>query len=255
MLAFEEVLQFNKVDIFLKSNESIPGELAGQLLTILEQLKQEKPIQYILGKCVFYGLPLRLSDAVLVPRPETEELVHWIVKGTKKSGLSVIDLGTGSGCIALSLKDHMEHSQVFAVDNSVGALNIAKENAKRNNLNIDFFHFDLLEQESLGFMQFDVMVSNPPYVRNSEMMVMDKNVLNYEPHSALFVDDDEPLLFYRKIIDLAEGHLKKHGQLYFEINEAFGIQTVQLLKDRGFEKVELKKDFNGKDRMIRATRH
>jgi release factor glutamine methyltransferase len=163
-------------------------------------------------------------------------------------------LGTGSGCIALALKDQIPDGSVFGADVSIAALNIANENAGLNKLNVEFFHFDILNQESLGFMDFDLIVSNPPYVTRSEEILMAPNVLENEPYVALFVPDENPLLFYRKITDLAEGHLNRHGKLYFEINEAYGKEVVQLLRDRGYRDVEIKKDFNGKDRMIRATK-
>jgi release factor glutamine methyltransferase len=191
---------------------------------------------------------------VLIPRPETEELVHWILKDSLPEKPSIIDLGTGSGCIAIALKDQIKDAKVFGADVSVAALNIANENADLNKMEVDFFLFDILQRESLGFMQFDLMVSNPPYVRKSEEAMMAPNVLAHEPHTALFVPDEDPLIFYRKIADLAKGQLNPSGKLYFEINEAFGDEMVQMLSEKGFTSVELKKDFNGKDRMIRATK-
>ena len=253
-LAFEEVLAYDKVDIFMKGDDSVPEQFAGRFFGILEGLKQKKPIQYLLGKTVFYGLPIRLSPHVLIPRPETEELVHWILQEEYPPRISVLDLGTGSGCIAIALKSNLKQAEVYGVDNSVSALNMAAFNAKENNLNISFFQFDILEQESLGFMKFDLMVSNPPYVRTTEKTQMDSNVLDHEPDSALFVTDEEPLVFYRRIVDLASGHLNKNGRLYFEINEAFGREVAQLLRDHGFTDVEIRKDFNGKDRMVGGIR-
>lgn len=254
VLAFEDVLEYSKIDVFMNGQEAIPTQLVKRFIEILENLKQSKPIQYILGKTVFYGLPLQVNRNVLIPRSETEELVHWILKDEGKMPDTILDLGTGSGCIALSLKDHFKSARVYGADVSVAALNVAKNNALNNNLQVDFFQFDILNQESLGFMRFDLMVSNPPYVRISEKEWMEKNVLDHEPHTALFVEDGDPLIFYRKIVDLAEGHLNKNGKLYFEINEAYGKEIVQLLKDRGFENVALKKDFNGKDRMVKGVK-
>ena len=250
-LAFEDVLEYSKIEIFMNGQEAIPNQLIARFFEILESLKQSKPIQYILGKTVFYGLPLQVNKHVLIPRSETEELIHWILKDKSKIPDTILDLGTGSGCIALSLKDQIKTAKVYGADVSVAALNVAKNNALDNDLNVEFFQFDIISQESLGFMKFDLIVSNPPYVRMSEMEWMEKNVLNHEPHPAIFVSDDEdPLIFYRKIVDLTMGHLNKQGRLFFEINEAYGAEVVQLLKDRGFEKVMLKKDFNGKDRMV-----
>lgn len=249
-LAFEDVLEYSRVDTIMNSNEVIPFQYIERFFGILESLRKFQPIQYILGKTVFYGLPIQVNSHVLIPRPETEELVHWILKDEWKDDATVLDLGTGSGCIALSLKDHLKKAVVHGADISIEALNVAKRNAVSNGLQVDFFQFDILNQESLGFAKYDIIVSNPPYVRMSEKEWMDKNVLNHEPHPAIFVDEEEPLIFYRKIVDLAEGHLNKSGKLYFEINEAYGSEVVQLLKDRGYEDVILKKDYNGKDRMV-----
>lgn len=253
-LAFEEVLKYSRVDLIVKDRELVPYQYVERFFGILENLKRHRPIQYILGKTIFYGLPIQVNANVLIPRPETEELVHWILKHNWSEGLSVLDLGTGSGCVALALKDNLKNAKVHAVDVSTEALNVAKQNAISNQLEVDFFQFDILNQESLGFMKFDLMVSNPPYVRPSEKEWMEKNVLDYEPHPALFVSQEDPLVFYRKIVDLAQGHLNKSGRLFFEINEAFGTEVVQLLKDRNYEEVTLKKDFNGKDRMVTGVK-
>lgn len=253
-LAFEDVLEYSRVDTIMNANEVIPFQYIERFFGILESLQKFQPIQYILGKTVFYGLPIQVNSHVLIPRPETEELVHWILKDEWKDGITVVDLGTGSGCIALSLKDHLKNADVHGVDVSIEALNVAKRNAVKNNLKVDFFQFDILKQESLGFTKYDIMVSNPPYVRMSEKEWMEKNVLNHEPHPAIFVDEEEPLIFYRKIVDLAEGNLKKGGKIFFEINEAHGAEVVQLLEDRGYESVTLKKDYNGKDRMVSGVK-
>lgn len=253
-IAFEEVLAYSKVDIFMNKEHAIPDQLVERLFSILEGLKVQKPIQYIIGKTVFYGLPIEVNNHVLIPRQETEELVHWILKSDLDPNCTILDLGTGSGCIALALKDNMKNAVVRGADNSVSALNTANKNAQNNNLNIDFFQFDILEQESLGFMEFDLIVSNPPYVQEAERDIMERNVLDYEPESAIFVGQDDPLIFYRKIVDLADGHLTKRGRLFFEINAAFGKEIVQLLKDRGFVNVSLRKDYNGKDRMVSAMK-
>ena len=253
-LAFEDVLEYSRVDTIMNANEVIPFQYIERFFGILESLQKFQPIQYILGKTVFYGLPMQVNSHVLIPRPETEELVHWILKDEWKDGVTILDLGTGSGCIALSLKDHLKNAEVHGIDVSIEALNVAKRNAVKNNLKVDFFQFDILKQESLGFTKYDIMVSNPPYVRMSEKEWMEKNVLNHEPHPAIFVDEDEPLIFYRKIVDLAEGNLNKAGKLFFEINEAYGAEVVQLLKDRGYEDVTMKKDYNGKDRMVSGVK-
>lgn len=253
-LAFEDVLEYSRVDTIMNAHEVIPFQYIERFFGILESLRKFQPIQYILGKTVFYGLPIQVNSHVLIPRPETEELVHWILKDDWKEGITVLDLGTGSGCIALSLKDHLKKAVVHGADVSIEALNVAKRNAVKNNLQVDFFQFDIISQESLGFKKYDLIVSNPPYVGMSEKEWMEKNVLNHEPHPAIFVDEEEPLIFYRKIVDLAEGHLQQSGKLYFEINEAYGADVVQLLEDRGYEEVTLKKDYNGKDRMVSGVK-
>jgi|SRR5690554_5385595 len=253
-LAFEDVLEYSRVDTIMHANEIVPFQYIERFFGILESLQKFQPIQYILGKTVFYGLPIQVNSHVLIPRPETEELVHWILQDKWKDGITILDLGTGSGCIALSLKDHLKKAYVHGVDVSIEALNVAKRNAVKNSLDVNFFQFDILKQESLGFTKYDLMVSNPPYVRLSEKEWMEKNVLNHEPHPAIFVDEEEPLIFYRKIVDLAEGNLNKSGKLFFEINEAYGSEVVQLLKDRGYEDVTLKKDYNGRDRMVSGVK-
>lgn len=253
-LAFEDVLEYSRVDVIMNAEEIIPIQYITRFFGILESLRKYQPIQYILGKTVFYGLPIQVNSHVLIPRPETEELVHWILKDEWKDGINILDLGTGSGCIAISLKDHLKKAEVHGADISIEALNVAKRNAVKNGLKVNFFQFDILNQESLGFMKYDIIVSNPPYVRMSEKEWMEKNVLNHEPHPAIFVDEVEPLIFYRKIVDLAEGHLNKSGKIFFEINEACGSEIVQLLKDRGYEEVILKKDYNGKDRMVSGVK-
>lgn len=254
ILAFEDIMHYSRLDIFMQAEAEVPPAQMELFEYILDGLLKHEPIQYLIGSTVFYGLPIRVTTDVLIPRSETEELIHWILKDSMVSQPKIIDLCTGSGCIALALKDQIAGASVFGADLSVSALNIAQENAALNKLDVEFFHFDILTQESLGFMDFDLMVSNPPYVTYSEKALMAQNVLDNEPHMALFVPDDNPLLFYRKITDLADGHLNKLGKLYFEINEAYGKEVLQLLRDRGYADVEIKKDFNGKDRMIRATK-
>jgi release factor glutamine methyltransferase len=255
VLAFEDIMHYSRLDIFMKGEEEVLPAQIELFEYILDGLRNYEPIQYLIGSTVFYGLPMRVTPDVLIPRPETEELIHWILKDSMANKPRIIDLCTGSGCIALTLKDQIADASVYGADLSVSALNIAQENAALNKLNVEFFHFDILTQESLGFMDFDLIVSNPPYVTYSEKAFMAQNVLDNEPHMALFVPDENPLLFYRKITDLADGHLKKSGKLYLEINEAYGKDVMQLLRDRGYADVELKKDFNGKDRMIRATKY
>ncbi len=245
---------YSRIDIILQRDNRIPDASNVKIGEALLRLQEGEPVQYILGKILFYGIPLEVNQSVLIPRPETEELVKWVLDETVGKEVELLDLCTGSGCIAIALKNILKDSSVYGLDNSVEALNVATENARSNGIGVDFFHFDLLKQESLAFMSFDVMVSNPPYVRDGESEEMESHVLDYEPHQALFVRDDDPLIFYRRIVDLAEGHLKKGGRIYFEINEAYGSEISQLLRDRGFVDVELRKDLNSRDRMVRGVR-
>ena len=190
----------------------------------------------------------------MIPRPETEELVQWILDSNLKSEkLKILDIGTGSGCIAISLAKNLPKSQVFAIDVSEKALEIATKNAKQNEVQITFLAQNILETQDLD-QQFDIIVSNPPYVRNLEKETIKKNVLDYEPHLALFVEDDDALIFYRKISELALKNLSSQGQLYFEINQYLGTPMVDLLRNQGFENVALRKDIYGNDRMTKAIR-
>ena len=223
---------------------------------ILEKLKVEIPIQYILGTTFFYGLEFEVNNNVLIPRPETEELVEWIIldhsKNKKNENLKILDIGTGSGCIAVSLAKKIINSQVFAIDISEKALDLAKKNAKNNDVNITFIKKDILKTKKL-VTKFDIIVSNPPYVRNLEKREIRKNVLNNEPHLALFVDDNDALIFYKKIATLALQNLSENGNLYFEINQYYGNEMVQLLRNLGFKNIELRKDIYGNDRMLKAN--
>lgn len=221
---------------------------------ILEKLKLEIPIQYILGTTSFYGLDFEVNENVLIPRPETEELVEWIIKentnieSSKK--LKILDIGTGSGCIAISLAKNIPNSEVFALDVSIKALAIAKKNAEINNVNITFVQKNILEGVNLK-QKFDIIVSNPPYVRNLEKHEIGKNVLNSEPHLALFVDDNDALIFYKKIAELAKINLVENSQLYFEINQYLAKETIELLENLGFKNIELRQDIYGNDRMVK----
>lgn len=226
--------------------------------SVLSDLKKEKPIQYILGETEFYGLPFLVNENTLIPRPETEELVELIIKDVKNSELSsqnfqLLDIGTGSGCIAISLAKNLPNAHVSAIDVSEKALDMAKQNAKMNAIEIDFILKNILETDDLE-QNFDIIVSNPPYVRMLEKQEIKPNVLEFEPHLALFVEDDDALLFYRKIAQLAMKYLSENGLLYFEINQYLGKETVALLYDLGFKNIELKKDIYGNDRMVRGTR-
>ncbi len=244
---------FEMVDVFTKPTFEISEEHLSVLEQFLERLSHKEPIQYLIGKTDFYGLEFLVNAHTLIPRPETEELVEWIqMEVNKQKPISILDIGTGSGCIAISLKKNLSNSEVFAIDFSSQALEMAKKNALLNNVGIDFILKDILKTEQLP-QKYDVIVSNPPYVRELEKQEMNGNVLDYEPHSALFVNDDNPLVFYDKISDLALNHLNHNGILYFEINEYLGQEMRDLLIQKGFINVELKKDIFGKDRMLRGV--
>jgi len=255
-LVLEAKHQLKRVDLALQPDLVFSDEEIVIWNFILEQLKKEIPIQYILGVTHFYGLEFEVNSAVLIPRPETEELVDWIVLKSKiknqKSKLKILDIGTGSGCIAIALAKNLPNAQVFALDVSEQALATAKTNAELNQVTIQFLHQSILETENLG-QQFDVIVSNPPYVRELEKQEIKKNVLDNEPHLALFVEDNDALIFYRKIAQLAQKNLNPQGQLYFEINQYLGQEMLDLLHEMGFKNSELRQDIYGNDRMIECT--
>jgi len=255
-LILEAKHQLQRVDLALQPDLAFSESELKIWSSILEQLKKEIPIQYILGVTHFYGLEFEVNSAVLIPRPETEELVDWIVQKSKiknqKSKIKILDIGTGSGCIAIALAKNLPNAQVFALDVSEQALATAKTNAELNQVTIQFLHQSILETENLC-QQFDVIVSNPPYVRELEKQEIKKNVLDNEPHLALFVEDNDALIFYRKIAQLAQKNLNPQGQLYFEINQYLGQEMLDLLQGMGFKNCELRKDIYGNDRMIQCT--
>jgi len=223
---------------------------------LLKQLKKEVPIQYLLGKTNFYGLDFEVNENVLIPRPETEELVEWIINENatpdKSKKIRILDIGTGSGCIAISLAKNLPNAEVVAIDVSKKAIETAKRNAVQNNVEVTFVMLDILKEEELR-CQFDIIVSNPPYVRNLEKEEIKKNVLDYEPHLALFVEDNDALVFYRKIASLAKNALLEKGKLYFEINQYLGKEMIDLLEGMSFQNVELRKDIYDNDRMLKGS--
>ncbi|MDQ1297393.1 MAG: Release factor glutamine methyltransferase [Bacteroidota bacterium] len=226
-----------------------------EIVRICRELKKGKPIQYIIGETNFYNCLIRVNGETLIPRSETEELVDLIIRENKGFRGSVLDIGTGSGCIAIVLAINLPGSAVTGIDISEGAIALAKENAILNNAHVTFFPADVFNHETIKITHTDIIVSNPPYIRASEKRGMAKNVLDYEPHSALFVSDDDPLKYYSAIISLAEKILVPHGMLYFEINEAMGSQIVHLLRSFKYINPEIIKDINGRDRIIKATKH
>ncbi len=300
---FEEYLNLKRADIFLNYNSTISESELLKFNFAIKELKRYRPIQYILGKADFCGLKFIVNQHVLIPRPETEELVYLIVKenefrrtengewrmesgewrmengerrtenfsqlpthssrltpselptpNSRLTPCSILDIGTGSGCIPISLKKNIPSANVYALDISIEALEVAKQNAGMYNVDIKFIQHDILSPspigEGLGGRFFDIIVSNPPYICISEKKQMQKNVLDYEPHLALFVSDKDPLLFYKSIADFALKNLKQNGKLYFEINQTFSSETKQMLENKGFKNVVLVKDFNNNYRIL-----
>nr|WP_314866176.1 peptide chain release factor N(5)-glutamine methyltransferase [uncultured Flavobacterium sp.] len=256
-LILEAKQQLKRIDIALQPELVLSASELETWNSILEQLKREIPIQYLLGTTHFYGLEFEVNSSVLIPRPETEELVDWIVQKSKiknqKSKIKILDIGTGSGCIAISLAKNLPNAEVFALDVSEKALATAQKNAELNQVQVQFICQSILETEDLG-QQFDVIVSNPPYVRHLEKQEIKKNILQNEPHLALFVADDDALIFYRKIAQLALKNLSQTGQLYFEINQYLGQEMLDLLQEMDFKNTELRQDIYGNDRMTKSTR-
>lgn len=236
------------IDPFIFSEESNV-----KINLILERLKQYEPIQYIIGKTEFFGLPFSVNENVLIPRPETEELVELILNENKESGLSLLDIGTGSGAIAIALAKNLVGASVSAWDISDKALDVARLNSRLNSTDISFQRIDVLGDYPTD-KKYDIIVSNPPYVLESEKEQIEQNVLDYEPHTALFVPDNNALLFYERIADIALNILTPTGRLYFEINRAKGIETVKILKKKGFTEVALFQDLSQNDRMVRAEK-
>jgi release factor glutamine methyltransferase len=257
-LILEEKQKLKRLDLALHPDVIFSEEEIEIWNLILVQLKLEIPIQYLLGKTNFYGLDFEVNGDVLIPRPETEELVDWIISNTLKSGrsknLKILDIGTGSGCIAISLAKNLPNAQVFAIDVSEKALAIAKNNAESNAVEVTFLSQNILETMDLD-QEFDIIVSNPPYVRNLEKVEIKKNVLENEPHLALFVEDNDALIFYKKISELAQKNLSDSGQLYFEINQYLGKEMISLLEVMNFKNIELRKDIYGNDRMLRGNKY
>lgn len=253
-LLIEAYLQLQRIDYSLNPNFTINDETLAILQSALNRLEQEEPIQYIIGETEFYGLPFFVDKNTLIPRPETEELVAWILSDIDKKNaeLSILDIGTGSGCIAISLAKNLPNAIITAIDFSESALKTAQKNAILNEVNINFKQQDILETKEFS-KKYDIIVSNPPYVRELEKTEMQKNVLDNEPASALFVSNDNPLLFYKKIADLAQHHLNKNGVLYFEINQYLGEKMLAMLNQKKFSQNELRKDLFSNDRMTKST--
>lgn len=247
-----ELLGVSQMAYFLKDDVTLTAEQQALLENAIERLKKQEPIQYILGYSDFCGLRFKVTPATLIPRPETSELVEWIASEATGNG-SILDIGTGSGCIAVSLAHKLLQSTITAWDISNDALAVAAENSKANGQAVTFEQVDILAYQPTC-EQFDIIVSNPPYIKENEKEAMHSNVLDWEPHTALFVPDSDPLLFYRTIAKKGLALLKPGGRLYFEINRAHGKETMEMLAALGYTGIELRKDFAENDRMIRAVK-
>ena len=259
-ILMEEKLKLQRIDTVLNSDFLITEKNLIDLKNIVKRLQKEEPIQYIIGNTEFYGLPFLVDKNTLIPRTETEELVAWVLDeikvltNNKITELSILDIGTGTGCIPISLAKNLTSLNISAIDISPEALLIAKQNAILNKVTIEFIELDILNAESLP-QEYDVIISNPPYVRELEKEEIKNNVLENEPHLALFVADENPLIFYNKIADLAKQQLSKNGMLFFEINQYLGKETINMLVKKGFKNIQLKKDLFGNDRMIKCVLH
>jgi release factor glutamine methyltransferase len=261
LMVLEELTGMSRARIKAFPEDDVPADAIEKLIAILEELKTGKPVQYILGTTEFYGLNFLVNPAVLIPRPETEELVEWVLQSGKlkvksQKSLSILDIGTGSGCIAISLKKNLPDAEVMAIDISTDALQTAKQNAVINEVEVEFIEADILQSQKLkinGQKKIDVIVSNPPYVTLVDKLQMHQNVTGFEPHTALFVPEHDPLIFYKAIASFAAEQLEDNGLLFFEINENYGKETIELLAHNGFTHIELKHDMSSRDRMIKAT--
>ncbi len=250
----EYYLGIKRIDIALDRDLEISEAQFRKFEKAMLRLKDHEPVQYIIGQTEFYSLDFEVNKNVLIPRPETEELIEWVIKDyqDKKDRLNILDIGTGSGCIPICLAKYLNNARVSSFDISKEALELARRNARKNKVEVDFRELDILSRERLD-EKYDIIVSNPPYVRELEKKEMHKNVLEHEPQLALYVKDDNALIFYRKISKLAKEALKENGVLYFEINQYLGEETKALVESFGFE-AELKKDIFGNHRMLKAIR-
>ncbi|MCF8379557.1 MAG: peptide chain release factor N(5)-glutamine methyltransferase [Bacteroidales bacterium] len=255
-LVLMEYTGLTKVEILIRPEATVSESELLKIHFAVKELLKEKPIQYVLGKTEFYGIPLIVNSRVLIPRPETEELVEIVIKNTPNLiDIRILDIGTGSGCIAIALKKNLPDTKITAVDVSDFALGLATQNAEINETKIEFQHLDILEPKTWVLKgTFNVIVSNPPYVRESEKKGMNKNVLEYEPGLALFVPDEDPLIYYRRIMDFAKLYLIKGGNLYFEINQYLSSELLLIIDKDVFEDIEIHKDFKDNYRILSCVR-
>jgi len=255
-IVLKEIVDLSSSKIRAFPELELSDEQINSIKNILSELKTGKPIQYILGHAEFYGLDFKVNPSVLIPRPETEELVDWIITSVGNEQLavgSILDIGTGSGCIAVSLKKNLPEFAVSAMDISPEALRTAEENAKSNGTEVNFIQADILNLPSeIRLPKSQIIVSNPPYVTLADKRQMHTNVTDFEPHTALFVPENDPLIFYKAIADFATKNLEAGGMLFFEINENYGEQLVEQFNYKLFKNIELRKDMSGRDRTIKA---
>lgn len=254
-IVFQEKLGLSRVDMAMQKSHELDEKSKKLIFQIAEKLVEGQPVQQLIGNVHFLEFRLRLNKNVLIPRPETEELVHWILQENKNlEEQHVLDVGTGSGCIAIALSRHLPESSVTALDISQPAIELARINSIANNAVVDFNNMDILNEDNWKRLKYyDIIVSNPPYVLESEKAEMHINVLNHEPHLALFVSNEDPLIFYKKIAEMGTRHLTKGGRIYFEINEKMGSEVRKILKQKGYTSTRLKKDIHGKERFIKAV--
>ena len=248
-IAAEKISNRNRSQVILNQTEEVKALELAQYTAVINDLIAGKPIQHILEEAYFFGLHFTVNSDVLIPRVETEELISWILDEISSSSkLTLLDVGTGSGCIAITLKKHLPEATVYALDISKPALAIAKKNALANGAALQFVSSSIFDYQT--HVKFDLIVSNPPYIKEDEMQAMQSIVLDHEPHQALFVSNENPLLFYNTIADFAIIHLTEGGHLFFEINEYLGPETVKMLRIKGLKNIILRKDMQGKNRMI-----
>jgi release factor glutamine methyltransferase len=252
-IVIDKMLHTNRIKFNLVQEAQMDLKVENELKSVIEQLREEKPIQYILSEAYFFGYKFFVNASVLIPRPETEELVGWILESLSSlslMGKKALDIGTGSGCIPVALKKNAHELELHGLDISSEALEVAARNALSNNVEIKFIRADIFTLQSADI--YDIIVSNPPYIKEVEKAQMHENVLAYEPHTALFVSDEDPLVFYKQIAEFSKKNLSPDGFLFFEINAGLGMEMEQMLAEKGFKEILLRKDMQGKDRMIRC---
>jgi release factor glutamine methyltransferase len=259
-LVVEHVTGQRKIDRIMYKNLPVSDAQLAVINEMAKQLSMHKPMQYVLTEAWFAGMPFYVNEHVLIPRPETEELVEWVTEDfrsnviSQKSKLTIVDIGTGSGCIPISLKKKLTGADVSAIDVSSGALEVAATNAAKHQVDIHLHRLDFLDRSTWPRLQiFDVIVSNPPYIKWADKEEMNRNVVEHEPHLALFVPDENALVFYEAIAEFGQDHLAKDGAVYVEINEALAIEVTALYKAHGYQNIEVRKDMQGKDRMAKVS--